>query len=160
METLSRKEAQEQGKKTYFTGQPCKNSHVAYRYVKNGACSECVKIANGGTGTPEAGPRREAKAQLVTVRVRCHDSDREYVAAAVWALAVMRWPMLTQGDVDARLLPQDRTAGTGLYAFNCHEADIGAVREIAAAAVRSHSVDVEARRAEVFRTLQATGGEL
>ena len=154
MERLERKEAKRLGKITYFTGQPCKKGHTAYRYVKNGGCSECVKAANGVTSEPDCQERKEAKASLVTVRVRIHDVDREFVAASVWALALMRWPYLTQGDVDPKKLPQDRQAGTGLYMFNCHEEDIAAVREIAAAAVRSHALDIEARRLEILKGLQ------
>ena len=39
----TRKEAKEQGAKYYFTGEPCKNGHVALRKTK-GACVECLKI--------------------------------------------------------------------------------------------------------------------
>lgn len=39
----TRKEAKEQGIKYYFTGEPCKNGHVALRKTK-GACVECLKI--------------------------------------------------------------------------------------------------------------------
>lgn len=38
---LSRKQAQEQGLKHYYTGKPCKNQHVSVRGVKKWNCLEC-----------------------------------------------------------------------------------------------------------------------
>lgn len=42
MEIISREEAASQGKKRYFTGQPCRNGHVAQRYVLNSGCLDCA----------------------------------------------------------------------------------------------------------------------
>ena len=39
----TRKEAKAKGAKYYFTGEPCKNGHVALRKTK-GACVECLKV--------------------------------------------------------------------------------------------------------------------
>ena len=155
MDIITRHEARQNGIKTYYTGQPCKNGHDSYRYVQSGTCAACIRQSNGLGSDPTSGIRKEAKAAMVQIRVRCHDVDREHVAAAVWALAVMRWPFLTQGDVDPKLLPKDKTAGTGLYAFYCHEGDIAAVREIAAGSMKAHKVDVASRRNEVLRQLEA-----
>ena len=155
MEILSRPEARQKGLKTYFTGKLCKNGHNSYRYTQSGTCAQCVKEANGAHVDPALDARKEAKAQLVQVRVRAFDDDRDNIAAAAWALAVMRFPILTQGDVDPRLLPGDRTAGTGLYAFYCHEADVGTLRAIAAAAINQRGAlnaqAVAAKREEVLR---------
>jgi|DEB0MinimDraft_10_1074344.scaffolds.fasta_scaffold00191_24 5-methylcytosine-specific restriction endonuclease McrA len=41
MEVISKKQAQEQGLKRYFTGKPCKRGHVSERYVSGGVCIEC-----------------------------------------------------------------------------------------------------------------------
>ena len=38
MEIITRKQAQQQGLKRYFTGKPCKNEGVAERLVSNNAC--------------------------------------------------------------------------------------------------------------------------
>lgn len=155
MEILSRPEARQRGLKTYFTGKPCKNGHNSYRYTQSGTCAQCVKNANGTMSDPASDARKEAKALLVQVRVRAFDDDRDNIAAAAWALAVMRFPILTQADVDPRLLPGDRTAGTGLYAFYCHEADVGTLRAIAAAAISQRGAlnaqAVAAKREEVLR---------
>lgn len=150
MEIISRAEAKRNGQKTYFTGKPCANDHIAYRYTQSGTCSKCIN-GNHNRGTdPIAEARKEAKAQMVQVRIRVRHIDRENVAAGVWALAVMRFPMLTQGDVDPRLIPQDKGPETGMYAFLCHEEDIGAVRALGLASINRPMVDLQAGRRKAF----------
>lgn len=155
MEIISRAEAKLKQKSTYFTGQPCKHGHLTYRYTQSGTCSECINGDHKRVVDPNALARKEAKAQLVQVRIRAFDDERDNIAAAAWALAVMRFPVLTQGDVDPRLLPGDRTAGTGLYAFYCHDEDVGTLRGIGAAAINQRSAAsaqaVAAKREEVLR---------
>jgi len=155
MQIIERAEARAKGLNTYFTGRPCRNGHNSYRYTTSGSCAECVNGDRAGEYDPHKQARKGAKALLVQVRVRAFDDDRDNIAAAAWALAVMRFPILTQGDVDPRLLPGDRTAGTGLYAFYCHEADVGTLRAIAAAAISQRGAlnaqAVAAKREEVLR---------
>lgn len=150
MDIITRQAAKEKGLKTYYTGQACKHGHDSYRYTQSGTCAACIKESNGGVANPDSEARKAAKAAMVRVNVRCYEEDREHVAVAVWALAVMRWPFLTQGDVDPKVLPRDKTAGTALYAFHCHEGDIAAVREIAAQSMKSKRVDVTAARRAAF----------
>jgi hypothetical protein len=57
MEIITRKQAREQGLKTYFTGKPCKNGHVALRYTA-GRCLECCEV-----WTKENEERRRQKRQ-------------------------------------------------------------------------------------------------
>ncbi len=38
---ISREEAYSTGKTRYFTGTPCRQGHVAQRYVRGGACVDC-----------------------------------------------------------------------------------------------------------------------
>ena len=40
---VSRKQAQEQGLKHYFTGKPCKHGHIAPRFTNHRRCLECNK---------------------------------------------------------------------------------------------------------------------
>lgn len=42
--TISQKEASNQGLLYYFTGKPCKHGHISYRMVKGGVCRECKNI--------------------------------------------------------------------------------------------------------------------
>ncbi len=134
----------------YFTGIPCKNGHLTYRYTSSGACSGCIRAHNQPVYDQAAIDRKAAKAQLVQVRLRCFVSDRGVLTTSAWALVVMRFPVLQLGDVDAHLLPQDKTGGTGLYAFNCHEDDVSQLRAIADGMLKAHRVDVVAVRRVAF----------
>lgn len=41
METIERRTAWEAGSKFFYTGRPCKQGHLAQRYVSTGSCVEC-----------------------------------------------------------------------------------------------------------------------
>lgn len=138
----------------YFTGIPCKNGHLTYRYTSSGACSGCIRENNRPLSDQATTARKEAKALLVQVRLRCYEVDRDALAAAVWSFAVMRNPVITLGDVDPRLLPQDKTAGTGLYAFYCHSEDVPQVRQLADGMLNGHSIDANAGRAKAIAAAQ------
>lgn len=45
MEIISRKEAIERGEKFYYTGVMCQSGHDAQRFVRDGKCRECNRIA-------------------------------------------------------------------------------------------------------------------
>lgn len=147
---MSRGEAKLRQLTQYFTGIPCKHGHLTYRYTSSGACSGCIRAHNQPTYDQTMIERKAAKAQLVQVRLRCYVSDRGVLASSAWALAVMRYPVLTQGDVDPHLLPQDKAGGTGLYAFNCHEDDVAQLRQIADGMLKAHKADIVAVRRAAF----------
>jgi 5-methylcytosine-specific restriction endonuclease McrA len=46
MNTISRKEAKAQGRKRFFTGEPCPKGHVSERMVSNSNCVECLRLAS------------------------------------------------------------------------------------------------------------------
>lgn len=201
MDIISRAEAKRAGLNRYFTGIPCKNGHVDFRYTASGACKGCIAISNGrpsgfnladdpevlaakialdaatvaysnavrvaesrrqlqeqqerearlqatqmqreemGTVAANVKARQEAKAQLVQAKFRIFDVDREVFAATVWAMASMRYPVLTQGDVDPHLVPQGKAAGTALHAFLCHPEDVETLRTSAYGLIQSHKLD-------------------
>lgn len=153
MEVVTRSEALQKGAKIYFTGQPCRNGHVNYRYVKNGACSECVKANNLRPVDPSDGARREAAAQLVQVKLRLFQADVEVMKAAALAFAVMRFPVLQMGDVYPGVLPTKADGGTALYRFNCHVDDVAALRDMAGGMLGAGSVDGQAARRAIFGKL-------
>lgn len=150
----SRADAKVRGQSQYFTGIPCKNGHLTYRYTSSGSCSGCIRAHNRPSSDQATVERKEAKALLVQVRLRCYEVDRDALAAAVWSFAVMRNPVFTLGDVDPRLLPQDKTAGTGLYAFYCHSEDVPQVRQLADGMLKGHSIDANAGRAKAIAAAQ------
>ena len=151
---ISRGEAKLRQLTQYFTGIPCKNGHLTYRYTSSGACSGCIRAHNQPSNDQATLERKEAKALLVQVRLRCYEVDRDALAAAVWSFAIMRSPLITLGDVDPRLLPLDKTAGTGLYAFYCHSEDVPQVRQLADGMLKGHSIDANAGRARAIEAAQ------
>lgn len=147
---MNRAEAKLKQMSQYFTGIPCKNGHLTYRYTSSGACSGCIRSHNHATVDQTTIERKAAKVQLVQVRLRCFVSDRGVLAASAWAMAAMRFPVLQLSDVDPHLLPQDKAGGTGLYAFNCHEDDVPQLRAIADGMLKAHKADVVAVRRAAF----------
>jgi len=63
MEIISRKEAQMRGMNKYFTGKPCVNGHINYRYTASSVCYDCLRKNRG-----------DAKLQLGSINYR-KDSD-------------------------------------------------------------------------------------
>ena len=76
MEIVSRKEALERGLKRYFTGKPCKNGHIAERFVSNGRCVECAHEC--GRDWRAANPER-VREYWREYRAANADSLREYM---------------------------------------------------------------------------------
>lgn len=147
---ITRSEAKLRQLNQYFTGLPCKNGHLTYRYTSSGACSGCIRAHNKPVYDQTSIDRKGAKAQLVQVRLRCHENDHDALASSAWALAIMRNSVLTLGDIAPRLLPQDRAGGTGLYAFYCHAEDVSQLRDIADAMIKRLVIDVVAARRHAF----------
>jgi hypothetical protein len=58
MNLLSLNEAREQGNNKYYTGIPCKRGHITYRYTKDRACSDCVKLKVKKLSTIDGGNAR------------------------------------------------------------------------------------------------------
>ncbi|KKL83296.1 hypothetical protein LCGC14_1976200 [marine sediment metagenome] len=46
MQIIKRKEAKDKGLKGYFTGNTCKQGHIAERQTSNGCCRSCINKAN------------------------------------------------------------------------------------------------------------------
>ena len=44
-EIISRTDALLQGKRTFFTGEPCKHGHVTVRYTANNSCRACNRVS-------------------------------------------------------------------------------------------------------------------
>lgn len=151
MELISRAEAKRQGLKQYFTGEQCKNGHVAFRYTQSGTCSGCLRAAGSVTDTAEYVLRRQATDQLVQVKFRLFREDVELFAASAHAFGVMRFPILRKVDIYPGLLPLDSCANTGLYKFNCHADDIAPLRELAVELCKAHTLDVDARRLQIIQ---------
>lgn len=150
---MERTEAKKLGHNTYETGRECKNGHLTYRYTQSGTCAGCINAANGrGAPTPTGQKReerlahdaaaaalKEARAQLVQVKLRAFNEDLEALKAAAHAFGVMRCPALTMGHVYPGLLALDAVGGTALYKFNCHMGDVEPLRALAVSMVNARA---------------------
>lgn len=169
MEIKTRKEAMTAGDNTYFTGKPCKNGHLSYRYSQSGACYDCINAARlaPDSATATARERRLSEAaqflqaknlvkeNLALVKVRVFPSEREGVALAAYCLAAMRFPSITPADIDPRVAPVGREpSGTALYSFYCHDDDIAALRAAAAATFVKYPINATAARARAIEAAQ------
>lgn len=137
MEITSRTAAIHYGEKTYFTGEPCKNGHIAKRYTLNGSCADCVN----GYVSPEEREAKKARCaailKMVPIRLRCYDVDLEVIKAAAWALALERHPLLTMRSVyKSPVLSETVSAGIRTHRFNCHPDDKEPLRQIVRACSR------------------------
>jgi hypothetical protein len=165
MEIKTRKQAMIDGENTYFTGKPCKNGHMSYRYVQSGTCYDCINATRLAPDSPTATAREQrlteaakvmraknlVKENLALVKVRLFAAEREGVALIAYALATMRFPMLKVSDVDPKLAPiGSEPSGTALYQFYCYDDDIATLRDAAAATFTKYVPDFEARRRELI----------
>lgn len=166
MEIKTRKQAMMAGENTYFTGKPCKNGHMSYRYVQSGTCYDCINLTKILPDSPTASARERrltevaatlqaknlVKENLALVKVRVFAADRDSVALVAFALATMRFPMLKPSDVDPKLAPSGgEPSGTALYSFYCHGDDIAALRAAANDTTRKYATDIEQKRQEAIR---------
>lgn len=72
---VTREEARKSGSPRYFTGKPCANGHVAPRYTKSGACTECLLEAS-----------RNNISKLGRLKLILQDRNVDTIAMAAWLL--------------------------------------------------------------------------
>lgn len=160
MEKIERKHAVVAGLKTYFTGKPCKNNHIAYRYTQSGACSQCVNNANDKSGKDkmvaaalrykedeqirraealrvamqEKGKIKEKNdilAGFVNWSVTSYDETWPTLRDAIFSMTQMRTDMLTEQDVFGKVVKREQIgAGISRYFINSHLDDVKQFRKI------------------------------
>ncbi len=139
-----RKEAFAAGQLKYNTGKVCKNGHLSDRYTRNGACIECLRVANVALSTALAlapNAKRDAIAQLVRMGMRIFHIDVPKFAELATALVQARYPILTRADVAGNGKCTGDAAGTGFYPFLVHADDVQMLRDVASAYCSSHVKD-------------------
>lgn len=160
----SRKLALAAGVKKYFTGEPCRHGHVAYRYAQSGACSACIGVASESKLAPPSendavvstlkakqSARAAALEQLVTVAVRSTPETVSSIRNLASGLVTMRFPELGRADAWSPKAGTDYQAGTCLYKFNIHSEDIPFIREQARLVLNGgRKIDVAAERRRIF----------
>ena len=160
----SRKLALAAGVKKYFTGEPCRHGHIAYRYAQSGACSECIGVAgeskaaapgeNDAANPPpkvKQSARAAALEQLVTVAVRSTPETVSAIRNLASGLVTMRFPELNRADAWSPKAGTDYQAGRCQYKFNIHPDDIQFIRDQAQLhANGGRKVDINAERLKIF----------
>ena len=174
MQVKTRKQAMADGENKYFTGQPCKNGHMSFRYVQSGSCYDCINGDKISQDSPTVIAREKrlsevaatlkakqiAKDNLALIRVRAFHGQREQIAAAAYAMAAMRYPSLTLDDIDPKLAPTDKHENGGaMHAFYCHDDDIAMLRSIAASLFNANKQPLQVDSlAQAQRNVNEAGG--
>lgn len=174
MEVKTRKQAMLDGENKYFTGRPCRNGHMSFRYVQSGSCYDCINGSKISPDSPSVVAREKrlnevaanlkakqtVKENLALIRVRIFHGQREEVAAAAYALAAVRYPMLTLDDIDPKLAPTDKHEhGGAMYAFYCHDEDISMLRSIASNLFNANKRPLQVDgRTQAQRNIEEAGG--
>lgn len=70
-EIILRKDALSSGIGKYFTGQPCRNGHIAYRYTQSGTCESCINSSSPSSPERHAErlEARQNRAELERVKL-------------------------------------------------------------------------------------------
>lgn len=155
----SRSEAKAQGLTQYFTGVPCKNGHLTYRYTSSGACAGCIREHNKPTANSVISVRKQLRSEFVQKRFRLYESDVGIFGTSVWAMATEILPGVGLSDVALNVAPSDRAGGTGMYAFMCHPSHIEELLSIAINLVRKHNNLTDEQVANARAKFIALGGD-
>lgn len=161
MEIITREQARERGLSKYFTGQPCKNDHVAERYTTSAACQACLTESVAGvrravSGKPEATPERTAQlGQLVEVRLRIYPGDEGTLLDTAAAMTLARLPALVATDVVGARKGTKPEGGTLLYIVHVDPEDVRLVRDMQNAMLAARGPDMEAVRARAVGGMMA-----
>lgn len=122
MKITSRKDAILQGVSKYFTGEECKNGHIAERYVQSGSCEGCIASSNQ-RGFQSKSDRRVALSDLMHLKVTLHYGDVAEFKQVMLAVSSLRWASITMTDLLTGKPPQARGNEFALYTFKVFQAD-------------------------------------
>jgi hypothetical protein len=130
MEIITREDARRRGDSKYFTGIPCKNNHLTYRYTQSGTCAGCIRIYNAPMEIVEDHQRRRDNlARLVTFRTRIADVDVGFISEMVLASVKAREPSAEMRDVFKSSVGVKRIDASGLHSFKCFAEDLQPLRD-------------------------------
>lgn len=111
MEILERKLAISLGLRTYFTGRPCKNGHISYRYTEPGSCAECVNGQRNSQREIFRGARDGDRAERVAAAKREEEERRRLLIRRAEererAKLYLRAHWVSEPDTDSWLLDRD-----------------------------------------------------
>lgn len=156
----NRKLAVAAGVKKFFTGEPCKHGHVAYRYTQSGTCSACIRASVDAVSealrsdkpdpSVARAARRAALEQLVEIQVRSRPEAVAAIRALAGSLVTMRFPELNNNDAWSNKSGTNPAGGTLLYKMYVHSDDIQFIRTEAQKTMNPVPVDIAAERRRIF----------
>ncbi len=134
MEIITRRQAIDNKQSRYYSGVPCKFGHVSERYTINACCIECLHPKFEST---DILARRQKRVQerhdnymrklainrMDRMRLGVYEPNLPLIQAFIYALAVVREPLLRPEDTQAYCKPLPRGHNTFLRAFRLHRDD-------------------------------------
>jgi hypothetical protein len=140
MQILSRSDAIAQQRRLYFTGKPCRNGHVAPRYVQSCTCRECIGASvsrqRGGLADPQRDARATYRERTSLIRLRLPLHSLPAVRSIAAGLLASRFPGLAADGrtvFDVEPSPVRKAGGTAMCRFRVHEDDAATLAAIARA---------------------------
>lgn len=150
MTPATRQQAIAQGSNVYRTGRPCKNGHVADRYVSTGGCIECLREHRADIAAAMREARRpgtDKSARLFTYRL--HTDDHAAALAFCQALDMERGRTPSTGQ--AVVAPEPPRSATPEEVAAHRERILGDLGALNAPPPRRHMTE------EMRATLRAAG---
>lgn len=130
MELITRRDAITAGLNKYFTGIPCKNQHLTFRYTTSGACSGCIRSYSGSLEELQQRSERRQKLQtMIQFRMRVFLQDLDFFRSIVLATARARESSVELLDVWKRAPGLNRFDDTAIHLFNCFAEDLRSLRQ-------------------------------
>jgi hypothetical protein len=153
MEIISRTEAITRGLRKYFTGDPCRNGHLAQRYTQSSTCEDCLKATKGTIidGAERikllqdkltlerdkfefrrqihkergtAADHREIIGRMIKTKIRARAADMDFIYDAALAFANLRSKLINRRDVVLAYAPKN-----SMWGLRCFPADLDAIQE-------------------------------
>lgn len=106
-ELSTRRQALIAGELTYFTGKPCKNGHIAPRYVSTGGCLECLRERQGVSEAPKPFDLYEPLTKRRYRIARPDDVDRPLLEARWRSGSLLQLRIDGGGNVFERIVRRD-----------------------------------------------------
>lgn len=172
----SRKQAVEAGESKYFTGKPCRNGHVSFRYTQSGTCVDCVSISSKANRAQVDGSldefqkqrearkakmlapaiaarnaRTEALRSLTEIRIAIHPENVYALFDIAIGLCLAAFPVLDRMDVLPATQP---IRGTPLYKVRVPLDMAQTMRDVANEFWRRSNVDVERERERIQSAIE------
>jgi hypothetical protein len=124
MEITTRAEAKLLSMTKYFTGEPCVNGHVAFRYTQSGTCEACLR-SHTPTPSAEFNPKVREKIKMLMLRAK---ELRNLERARIQNVNRLRSSMIAESE--SRIMNKHKLLEFETVKIPVHICDIARVRDI------------------------------